>query len=156
MWMQRLAFVKAALIYGDAAQRKDTAHNARTAPEQHGQPDPKDVFAVNFWLHQVRQDSLNQHVNGPYSKRQAGSNHVYVVQNTFLGKESTACTEPGFILNSRTMFFCKPLALHPLSYLLTPQATQFWNVLVLQFFLETPHRVSWKPAPASPLCCCFC
>lgn len=90
--MQILSFVKAVLFYGATAQQKDTAHNAWTAPEQHGQADPKDVFAVDFWLHQVGQDSLNQHVNSPNSERQAGSKHVDVVQNTFLGKE-IACTE---------------------------------------------------------------
>lgn len=79
-----------------------------------------------------------------------------VVQNTFLGKESTACTEPAFVLDSENFFSCKPLAFHPLHYLLTAQAKQFWNMLLFRiFFLETLYKVSWKPAPAAPCTAAF-
>lgn len=77
--------------FGASAQTKDTAQDAGTAPQEHGQAGPEDVFAVKFWLHQVGQDGLNQHVNGPHPEGQAGSQHVDVVQDAFLQKENAAC-----------------------------------------------------------------
>lgn len=75
---------------GATALAKDTAQDAGGAPQEHGQAGPEDVFAVKFWLHQVGQDGLNQHVNGPHPEGQAGSQHVDVVQDALLGKERTA------------------------------------------------------------------
>lgn len=70
------------------AQAKDTAQDAGTAPQEHGQAGPENVFAVKFWLHQVGQEGLNQHVNGAHPEGQAGSQHVDVVQDAFLGEEN--------------------------------------------------------------------
>lgn len=72
-------------------QAKDTAQDAGTAPQEHGQASPEDVFAVKFWLHQVGQDCLEQHVNGAHPEGQAGSQHVDVVQDAFLAKQRAAC-----------------------------------------------------------------